>query len=127
MGTFNNPIFPESLDMAVIILIYHDTHLSQLNIDTATMNEALFNAVKPGGTLLVVDHSAEEGSNLRDVEKLHRIDPILVKQEIESAGFHFIADNNILNQPNDTLDTMVMMPNIRGKSDRFIFKFIKPE
>ena len=127
MGTFNNPIFPESLDMAVIILIYHDTHLSQLNIDTATMNEALFNAVKPGGTLLVVDHSAEEGSNLRDVEKLHRIDPILVKQEIESAGFQFIADNNILNQPNDTLDTMVMMPNIRGKSDRFIFKFIKPE
>ena len=127
MGTFNDPIFPEPIDMAIIILIYHDTHLSQLNIDTDAMNKALFNAIKPGGTYLVVDHSAEEGSNLRDVDRLHRIDSILVKQEIESAGFEFITESDALNNPEDPLNTMVMMPLVRGKSDRFIYKFRKPE
>ncbi len=127
MGTFNDPIFPEPIDMAVIILIYHDTHLSQLNIDTAAMNKALFNAIKPGGIYLVVDHSAEEGSNSRDVDKLHRIDPILVKEEVESAGFEFITESNVLNNPEDMLNTMVMMPLVKGKSDRFIYKFRKPE
>jgi predicted methyltransferase len=67
------------------------------------------------------------GSGLRDVDKLHRIDKIFVKQEIENAGFRFIDESNILNHPNDLLTTMVMMPDIRGKSDRFIFKFMKPE
>jgi len=127
MGTFNDPIFPEPIDMAVIILIYHDTHLSQLNIDTDAMNKSLFNAIKPGGIYLVVDHSAEEGSNLRDVDRLHRIDPILVKQEIESVGFEFIGESDILNKPEDPLNTMVMMPSVKGKSDRFIYKFRKPE
>ena len=108
MGTFNDPIFPEPIDMAVIILIYHDTHLSQLNIDTDAMNKSLFNAIKPGGIYLVVDHSAEEGSNLRDVDRLHRIDPVFVKQEIESAGFEFITESNVLNNPEDPLNTMVM-------------------
>ena len=127
MGTFNNPNFPELIDMAIIILIYHDTHLTQLNIDTDAMNKALFNAIKPGGIYLVVHHSAEEGSNLRDVDRLHRIDPVFVKQEIESDGFEFITESNVLNNPEDPLNTMVMMPLVRGKSDRFIYKFRKPE
>jgi len=127
MGTFNDPILPESIDMAVIILIYHDTHLTQLNIDTASMNNALFDALKPGGTLMIIDHKAEMGSGLRDVDKLHRIDKLYVREEIENAGFRFIDESNILNHPNDMLNTMVMMPNVRGKSDRFIFKFMKPE
>ena len=127
MGTFNSPVFSEPLDVAIIILIYHDTHLSQLNINTEAMNKALFNAIKQGGTLIIVDHKAELGSGTRDVEKFHRIDQLLVKQEVESAGFLFIAESDVLNHPSDMHNTMVMMPAIRGKSDRFIFKFIKPE
>jgi len=127
MGTFNSPVFSEPLDVAIIILIYHDTHLSQLNINSEAMNNALFDALKPGGTLIVVDHKAEAGSGLRDVDKFHRIDQLLVKQEVESAGFLFIAESDVLNHPSDMHNTMVMMPAIRGKSDRFIFKFIKPE
>ena len=72
-------------------------------------------------------HSAEKGSNSRDVDRLHRIDPILVKQEIESAGFEFITESNALNNTEDMLNTMVMMPLVKGKSDRFIYKFRKPE
>ena len=127
MGTFNSPVFSEPLDAAIIILIYHDTHLSQLNINSEAMNNALFDALKPGGILIIVDHKAEAGSGLRDVDKFHRIDQLLVKQEVESAGFLFIAESDVLNHPNDMHNTMVMMPTIRGKSDRFIFKFIKPE
>ena len=127
MGTFNSPVFSEPLDVAIIILIYHDTHLSQLNINSEAMNNALFDALKPGGTLIVVDHKAEAGSGLRDVDKFHRIDQLLVKQEVESAGFLFIAESDVLNHPSDMHNTMVMMPALRGKSDRFIFKFIKPE
>jgi predicted methyltransferase len=127
MGTFNAPVFSKMLDAAIIVLIYHDTHLSQLNINSEAMNKALFDAIKPGGTLMIVDHEAELGSGTRDVEKFHRIDKVLVKQEVENAGFRFVAESNILDNPNDALNTMVMMPDVRGKSDRFIFKFKKPE
>ena len=69
---------------------------------------------------MIIDHKAEIGSGLRDVDKFHRIDKILVKQEVENAGFRFVAESNILNNPNDLLSTtMVMMPDVRGKSDRF--------
>lgn len=127
MGTFNAPVFSKMLDAAIIVLIYHDTHLSQLNINTEAMNKALFDAIKPGGTLIIVDHKAELGSGTRDVEKFHRIDKLLVKEEVENSGFRFVAESNILDNPNDALNTMVMMPDVRGKSERFIFKFKKPE
>ena len=91
------------------------------------MNKALFDAIKPGGTLIIVDHKAELGSGTRDVEKFHRIDKLLVKEEVENSGFRFVAESNILNNPDDALNTMVMIPDVRGKSERFIFKFKKPE
>jgi predicted methyltransferase len=126
MGTFNAPVFPEPLDSAIIVLIYHDTHLSFLGIDTAVMNKALFAALKPGGTYIVIDHAAETGSGARDTDKLHRIDPVMVKQEVEAAGFEFVEKSDILSHPEDAHNTMVMLPTERGKSDRFIFKFRKP-
>ncbi|MGY8861898.1 MAG: class I SAM-dependent methyltransferase [Pseudomonadales bacterium] len=127
MGTFNAPTFSEPLDAAIIVLIYHDTQLSYLGIDTASMNRSLFDALKPGGSYLVIDHVAEMGSGLRDVDKMHRADPVLVRQEIEAAGFEFVAESDILRNSEDALNSMVMLPAMRGKTDRFILKFKKPE
>ena len=127
MGTFNDPNFPEILDAAIVVLIYHDTHLKYLNIDSVSMNQSIYDALKPGGTYLVIDHSAEPGSGLRDVESLHRIDQEIVLKEVESVGFRLVDESDILKNSDDNLDTMVMLPNVKGKSDRFIYKFIKPE
>lgn len=127
MGTFNDPNFPEVLDAAIVVLIYHDTHLTYLNIDSVSMNQSIYDALKPGGTYLVIDHSAEPGSGLRDVESLHRIDQEIVLKEVESVGFRLVDESDILKNSDDNLDTMVMLPNVKGKSDRFIYKFIKPE
>jgi predicted methyltransferase len=126
VDTLNNPTFAQKLDAAIIVNIYHDTHLSFLGVDTGAMNKALFDALKPGGTYLIVDHKAAEGTGDKDTDKLHRIDAALVRQEVEAAGFEFIEESDVLSHPEDERTVMVMLPEMRGKSDRFVLKFRKP-
>src|SRR3546814_1078325 len=72
---------------------YHDYPLDFMGpTDPAVLNKAVFDALAPGGTYIVIDHAAADGSGLRDADKLHRIDPLLVKQQVEAAGFEFVAD-----------------------------------
>ncbi|BDU22200.1 hypothetical protein DYGSA30_36570 [Dyella sp. GSA-30] len=82
--------------------------------------------MKPGGYYLVSDHAATAGSGLKNTEDLHRIDPAAVKAEVEKAGFVFDGEIKILANPNDDHTLKVFDPTIRGKTDRFIFRFKKP-
>jgi predicted methyltransferase len=79
---------PKKLDVVWTAQNYHDLHDSFMGpADVAALNKAFFDALKPGGVLLVIDHVAESGSALRDTESLHRIDPGSIQTEIEMAGF----------------------------------------
>lgn len=82
--------------------------------------------IKPGGVLLINDHVAPAGSGLSDTATLHRIDPVLVKKQITAAGFDFDGASDALANPNDSHDVKVFDPSIRGHTDQFIFRFIKP-
>ena len=75
---------------------------------------------------LVIDHSAEAGSGLRNTEDLHRIDSAVVKAEVTAAGFIFEGESKVLRDPADNRKTNVFDPAIRGKTDQFVFKFRKP-
>jgi predicted methyltransferase len=94
--------------------------------DLSVVNRQVFKALKPGGVYLVLDHSAERGSGLRDTETLHRIDPEAVKQEVTAAGFIFEGESRVLRDPSDARKVSVFDPSIRGKTDQFIYKFRKP-
>jgi predicted methyltransferase len=114
-------------DVVVSILNYHDFVWQK--VDRAKMNAAVFAALKPGGVYGIVDHSAEKGSGVRDVETLHRIDEEIVKQEVLEAGFKLDAESNVLRNPTDKRDwnaSPTKAADKRGTSDRFTLRFIKP-
>jgi predicted methyltransferase len=116
---------PEGVDVVWTSQNYHDFH-NIPNVDVATINRGMFQALKPGGTYLVLDHSAEAGSGTRDTNTLHRIDKDTVKKEVESAGFKFVGESDILRNKDDPHTAKVFDPSIQGHTDQFILKFTKP-
>ena len=101
-------------------------NLKQLNLDVPAFNKALFEALKPGGLLVVVDHTAPAGAPIEVADSLHRIDPAIVRKELEAAGFEFVAESDAVRNPADPKTANVFDPSIRGKTDQFVFKFRKP-
>jgi predicted methyltransferase len=82
--------------------------------------------LNPGGVYIVIDHAAQDGSGLRDANSLHRIDPVLVRQQVEAAGFEFVGESEVLRNPVDDRTLSVFNDEIRGYTDQFIYKFRKP-
>jgi predicted methyltransferase len=121
-------VTPELLDVIWTSQNYHDMHDKFFGpADVAAVNKAIYDALKPGGVYIVLDHAAQAGSGLRDTDTLHRIDPAQVKQEVLAAGFVFVGESKILSNPADDHTKLVFDPSIRGKTDQFIFKFRKPK
>jgi predicted methyltransferase len=105
---------------------YHDVH-NVKDLDVVAFDKAVFAALKPGGVFIVLDHSAEKGSGFRDTGTLHRIDEEAVKKEVESAGFKFAGESNALRNKADPRTAAVFDAGIKGHTDQFILKFIKPK
>jgi predicted methyltransferase len=87
----------------------------------------VFKSLKPGGIYLIVDHTALAGSGLEAADKIHRIDPAIVRREVEAAGFKLEAESAMLAAPEDPKTANVFSPAIRGKTDQFVMKFRKPK
>jgi predicted methyltransferase len=117
---------PEPVDLIFTAQNYHDLHLKRLNVDVAAANKSLYDALKPGGVLLVVDHAAVAGAPVEVADTLHRIDPAIVKREVEAAGFKLEGESQVLRNPADTKTVGVFDASIRGKTDQFVYKFRKP-
>jgi predicted methyltransferase len=119
---------PEPVDLVFLSLNYHDLHDPFFApADVAKINQAVFAALKPGGLYVVIDHSAEKGSGLRDTNTLHRIDEASVKSEVEAAGFKLEGESPLLHQLGDQRTLNVFNPSVRGVTDQFILKFRKPK
>lgn len=116
---------PVPVDLVWTSQNYHDLH-NFPGLDVAVFNQMVFDALKPGGIYLVLDHSAEPGSGARDTATLHRIDADTVKKEVLAAGFVFVGGSDLLHQPGDSHAVKVFDPSVRGKTDQFILKFRKP-
>jgi predicted methyltransferase len=116
---------PMPVDLIFTAQNYHDLH--NLPADVLGFNKSIFNALKPGGLYVVLDHSAEAGSGLRDTKTLHRIDPEAVRKELAEAGFEFVGASDVLANAADPRTAAVFDPSIRGKTDQFILKFRKPK
>jgi predicted methyltransferase len=118
---------PDGLDAVLTVQNYHDFHLTPFPKDTATkVNAEIFKSLKPGGVYLIVDHVAAPGSGLEAAMKVHRIEPSIVKQEVEAAGFKLEGEYPFLAAAGDPHTANVFDPAIRGKTDQFVLKFRKP-
>ena len=105
---------------------YHDLHIKKfIDTDVAAYNKLLFKMIKPGGVLIVIDHVAATGLPKADIERLHRIDPAQVRKEVEAAGFVFDQESKVLATSEDHTKN-VFDPEIRGKTDQFAYRFIRP-
>jgi predicted methyltransferase len=106
---------------------YHDLYDKFMGpADVPAFNKAVYNALKPGGRFVIIDHTAKPGSGVEAMEKLHRIDPAVVKADLAAAGFKLVAESDALRNPDDPLDELVFKPSIRGKTDQFVYVFQRP-
>ena len=127
-STFGTLDLPDGMDLVLTVQNYHDLHLTPFPKDTAaTVNAEVFKSLKPGGIYLVVDHVAAAGSGLEAAMSIHRIDPAIVRKEVEAAGFKLDSESPLLRDASDPLTANVFSPAIRGKTDQFIMKFRKPK
>jgi predicted methyltransferase len=117
------PVPAGSLDAVICNMNYHD--LIGEGYNTAKINAAVLNSLKPGGIYGIIDNSAAPGSGARDVSTLHRIDEAYEVNQIKSAGFVLVAASDVLRNPKDDRSWLVFKH--RGEQDRFMLKFIKPE
>src|SRR3954469_23570939 len=119
---------PEPLDVVWTSQNYHDYPDEYMgkDADPNLLNKAVFKILKPGGTYMIIDHMAKAGRGMSDTEALHRIDPAIVRKQVEGAGFRFAGESKVLDNPADPLNIPVFDPKIRGQTSQFAYKFVKP-
>lgn len=126
-------VFPDDVvDAVMMVLTYHDIYyVDPANgwpkIDGEKLVAELYDALRPGGVLGVVDHYAAPGSPPETGNTLHRIDPQIVIDELTAAGFVLEAESDVLRNPEDDHSLSMSAPEIRGKTDRFVLRFRKPD
>ena len=76
-----------------------------MNVDRAEMDRKLYAALKPGGMLVVADHSARPGDGTSVGKTLHRIEESALRREIEAAGFKLVAEGDFWRHPEDSRET----------------------
>jgi predicted methyltransferase len=122
---FDDPVPPDvhDLDLIMFLFFYHDT--TYMKVDRAEMNRKLLAALKPGGFLIIADHSALPGQGTSVGKTLHRIEEAALRQEVEAAGFRLVGEGNFWRNPNDPHDFPSYKPTV--PVDNFVLKFQKPK
>ncbi len=121
---------PGSVDAVLLIKVYHDLYWVDTTnewpkIDTSGVLDQLVRALKPGGVLLLVDHSAKPGSGTTVASSLHRIEESYAVKDFESRGLKVAAKSDLLRRPDDARDQISYKGPAVGKTDRFVLVFRK--
>jgi predicted methyltransferase len=126
-GPVAAPPFPEPLDTIITVQNLHDLYLGAMPEGTASKAlAALYAALKPGGTLLVVDHSAVPGAGVAAANSVHRMDLQVAIAALTAEGFTVEAESELYRRPADSRTANVFDPAIRGQTDQFILRLRKP-
>ena len=115
--------------MAVFVRGFHDLYYEEASwpaIDAADFVERLYRILKSGGILGVVNHAAGSGVSVDVANTLHRIDPGIIRSDLISAGFEFVAESDFLRNQGDDRNRPMSDPSVRGETDRVVMKFRKP-
>jgi predicted methyltransferase len=134
------PVAPNTVDLVVT---FRNLHNWLAKPDAASaMLRAIYAALKPGGTLGIVDHRADPNAAVDPQAKLGYVNERFAIELIQQAGFEFVGASEINANPRDTRDyeqgVWVLPPTYRlgdkdrerysaiGESDRFTLRFRKP-
>jgi predicted methyltransferase len=121
---------PGSVDAVFLIKVYHDLYWvdttgAWAKVDTSVVLDNIARAVKPGGVLVIVDHSAKPGTGTSAASPLHRIDEAYARKDWESRGLKLVAHSDVLRKPADKRDQLSYKPPALGNTDRFVLVFRK--
>src|SRR5262247_4351729 len=107
---FDDPVPADArdLDLITFFFFYHDT--TYMEVDRAEMNRKLYAALKPGGMLVIADHSARTGDGATVGKTLHRIEESVLRREVAAAGFRLVAEGDFWRHPEDTRDFSIQPP-----------------
>jgi predicted methyltransferase len=121
---FDDPAPAEvrDFDLITFLFFYHDT--TYMPVDRAEMNRKLYAVLKPGGVLVIADHSARPGDGTSVGKTLHRIEESALRREVEAAGFKLVAEGDFWRHPEDTRDFSIQPPPNKPV-DEFVLKFQK--
>jgi len=130
---FEDPKLPKNYaDFVILNNNYHDTYWKSdkykiPQMDPNAFLKAVYASMKRGAVIGVIDHIANANDDTRaTVDKLHRIDPNVVKADFKRAGFVLVGSSNLLRNPADDHNLLVFDKAVAGKTDRFLFLFKKP-
>lgn len=127
MARFGEFTLPEKVDLAWITQNYHDLHIAKYGpVDMAAFNRHVYDSLKPGGIYFILDHQANPGTGEAQITALHRIEKAQVIREVEAAGFKLVAEGNALHRTTDDHTKSVFDKSIRGHTDQFMLRFVKP-
>jgi predicted methyltransferase len=118
-----------SLDAILLIKVYHDLYWHPdegpwpKDIDPDAVLTEIARVVKPGGILLLVDHSAKPGTGSADAGTLHRIDEQYARRDFEKHGFELVRTSDVLRRPDDPRELISYKGEMVGKTDRFVLVF----
>jgi predicted methyltransferase len=121
-----------SLDAVLLIKAYHDFYAIDDDpkakwprFDVGRVVDEIARMLKPGGILLLEDHSAKAGTGSSAATPLHRIDEAYTRQEFEKHGFRLVRSSDLLRRPDDPRDAISYKGPMVGKTDRFVLVFQK--
>jgi len=124
-GQFN---LAQKADIFWITQNYHDLKIPQYGVvDMADFNHRVFQALKPGGVYMILDHQANPGTTLAQIAELHRVEKAQVIAEVTAAGFRLVDEGKFLNRPGDDHTKSIFDKAIQGKTDQYALKFVKPK
>ena len=113
---------PEKVDLVWTSQNYHDLYLRGGNPDAT--NAAVFAALKPGGTYIVVDHRGAAGTGFSEAGTLHRIDEAVVIAGVLKAGFVMDDEDMSLRRADDDHTQPVFK--LHDATDQMVLRFRKP-
>ena len=116
--------FSDAVDMAFWGFNMHDIYNSDGQAATLLFLRSLKKALKPGGVLAVSDHVGDAG---HDNAELHRLEPRIILDMIEKAGFSIDATSNLLANPDDDHSQSIYADGLRYHTDRILVRARKPQ
>jgi predicted methyltransferase len=123
----NTFALPSKADVIWMRQNYHDLYDKFVGpADVPAFNKGVYQALKPGGRFVIVDHAAPDGSGIAATDTTHRIDPAVVKKDMAAAGFKFVGESKVLRNSADDRTKLVFDPSVRGKTDQFVYVFQRP-
>ena len=118
-----------TLDAVLLVKVYHDLYWvdpkGEWKVDPKSTLDQVAAALKPGGTLLLVDHAAKSGSGSSAASPLHRIEESFARKDFESRGLEVVATSDALRQPDDKRELLSYDGPGLNHTDRFVLVFRK--